>query len=92
MGQIRDALHADVSVPDVDLEGGADAVRSGEELITSFEKMGFVVVQAREEYDLIMKYIGKNNIPTWTRSDEKAGTVTIHKRIWGSIEGLFLPL
>jgi hypothetical protein len=91
MGQIHDSLHADAS-PEVEPEGGAAAVRSKEELISFFEKMDYVIVQGREEYDLIIRYIGKNNIPTWTRSDEKAGTVTIHKRTWGSIEGFCLPL
>jgi len=90
-GQIRESLQPDPT-GGVEPEGSGSAARSPEELISSFEKMGFVIVQGRGEYELITQYVGKNNIPTWTSSDEKAGTVTIHKRAWGSLEGLFIPL
>jgi len=91
VGQIQESLQTGAAV-EVEREESAPTKRSPEELISSFEKMGFVIVQGREEYDAIANYIGKNNIPTWTGSDQKSGTVAIHKRTWGSLEGVCLPL
>ena len=53
-----------------------------------FEGFGYVSTSGAEEFDRIMDYIRKNHIPTWNSIDREAGTVTIHRRPWGAIEGL----
>ena len=60
-----------------------------EEMITDFEQIGVVVFRVgidEARFHTLIHYVGENHIPTFTDVDRKAGTVTVTKRPFGSLE------
>jgi hypothetical protein len=58
-------------------------------LIGEFENTGFATFRLgedREAFDTLMDYIRREHIPTLTDVDKAAGTVTVTKRPFGSLE------
>ncbi len=62
------------------------AARTLEELTESFFALGSVILSGPEEFEIFMLHVRRNNIPTQTDVDREAGTVTIFKRDWGTME------
>lgn len=58
-------------------------------LIQDFEECGFATFRLgrdREAFDVLIDYVRRNKVPTLTDIDEKAGTVTVTRRPFGSLE------
>jgi len=58
-------------------------------LIQNFEECGFATFRLgidREAFDVLIDYVRRNQVPTLTDIDEKAGTVTVTRRPFGSLE------
>jgi hypothetical protein len=62
------------------------AARTLGELTESFNALGSVILNGPEEFGIFMHHVRRNNIPTQTDVDREAGTVTIFKRAWGTME------
>jgi HEAT repeat protein len=86
LDQVQDRL-AEPEPAAPEIGAGPPAPRTREELIAFFEKLGYANLTSPEEFDQLMDYIRKNNIATYTSTDKETGTVTVHKRMLGTIEG-----
>lgn len=65
----------------------AAGARTRVELVEFFERLGYVMLENREELETFLQYVAEYNVPTSTSVDRETGVVTLHRRVLGSIEG-----
>lgn len=69
--------------------GSEISAEEREMMITDFEQMGSAVFRVgidEARFHTLIHYVGENHIPTFTDVDREAGTVTVMKRPFGSLE------